>query len=191
MMNKKFLVLLLCACFCLSLVSCGPKQKEQASPTDTQAKQAKSGAQAQSQQTGTGSQTQEPEPLLGPDSTDEELLEVLHDEIHAVTDDNYIDMMAKFQEDTKKYAGQIYQIEGSYTSEDQTPYLTRTLVDGDDRTTSGLPLKYLTEEPEEGAWIRVTGIVNEGEVKGKTVAVLEAVVVETLDKEGKVELPVH
>lgn len=132
-----------------------------------------------------------PEPILDADATDEELLEVLRDEIHVVTDDNYIEMLTKFREDTNEYAGQIYQIEGNYTMEGETPYISRILVDGEEKSVSGLPLKYLEEEPAEGDWIRVTGIINADEVDGKQGVVLEAIVVEILEEQGQAELPVH
>ena len=97
-------------------------------------------------------------------------------------------MVSAITENTDEYAGQIYQIEGSYTVNNGTPYLTRTIVDGEGKTPMGLPLKYLPGEPEEGSWVRITGVVNTGEVNGETVAVLEVAVSEILEEQGQAEI---
>ncbi len=129
------------------------------------------------------------EPLLGPDATDEELLEVLKDEITVVGDEDYIAMLHSFREETNDHVGKIYQIEGAYVVEDGTPYLGRTVVDGDKREPCRIPLKYVMEEPEEGAWIRVTGILNRGEVGAKIVPLLEVTVLQLPDTPGQEEIP--
>ena len=77
------------------------------------------------------------------------------------------------------YKRQIYQLEGAFATQNGAPCIARTVVDGNEKTTSSMPLKYLTQELEEGTWIRVTGIVNEGEIEGKSMPLLEAIVVET------------
>ena len=138
-----------------------------------------------------GEETGEPEPLLDADATDEELLDVLKEDIHVVTDDDYIAMVKAFTEETDEYTGDIYQLEGLYTTENGFPYITRTVVDGDSKTASGMPLKYVDEKLEEGAWIRITGIVNYGEVNGENRAVLETVVLEVMEEQGQAELSAH
>lgn len=124
-----------------------------------------------------------PKPILDADATDEELLEVLGDEVHVVADGDYDKMVKEFQEHTEEYAGQIYQLEGVYTAESGSPCIAKSLAGGQEAS-GVMPLKYLTQELEEGARIRVTGIVNEGEVEGKTVPLLEAIVVEPLEGQG-------
>ena len=132
-----------------------------------------------------------PEPLLDADATDEELLEVLKDDIHVVADNDYAAMVKAFTEETDQYTGDIYQLEGLYTTENGFPYITRTAADGDSKTASGMPLKYVDGEPEEGAWIRITGIVNYGEVNGENRAVLETVVLEVMEEQGQAEVSAH
>lgn len=134
---------------------------------------------------------EEMEPLLGPDATDEELLEVLKDETTVVADTDYIAMLRSFQEETNDYVGKIYQIEGIYVVEDGTPYLSRTVVDGEKREPCRIPLKYVMEEPEEGAWIRVTGILNRGKVGTKVVPLLEVTVLQLPETPGQEEIPVQ
>lgn len=131
------------------------------------------------------------EPMLGEDATDEELLEVINDKITVVTDDNFMEMVAAFTEKTEDYSGQIYQLEGLCTMKDGMPYVARTIVDGEEKIICGMPLKYVTEEHQEGSWIRVTGIVNKGEMDGKTMAVLEVVVLQVMEEQGQAELPAH
>lgn len=138
-----------------------------------------------------GEEAGEPEPLLDADATDEELLEALKDDIHVVADDDYAAMVKAFTEETDQYTGDIYQLEGLYTTENGFPYITRTVVDGDSKTASGMPLKYVDGEPEEGAWIRITGIVNYGEVNGENRAVLETVVLEVMEEQGQAEVSAH
>lgn len=131
------------------------------------------------------------EPILGQDATDEDVLDVLKDDINVVTDDNYIEMIRAFTEHTEEYSGQIYQLEGVYTAGDGIPYVTRTAVDGENMSSCGISLRYVPEEPEkpeEGAWIRVTGVINEWEADGETTAALEVVVLQTLDEPGQAEL---
>ena len=81
-----------------------------------------------------GEEAGEPEPLLDADATDEELLEALKDDIHVVADDDYAAMVKAFTEETDQYTGDIYQLEGLYTTENGFPYITRTVVDGDSKT---------------------------------------------------------
>ena len=113
------------------------------------------------------------------------------DDIHVVADDDYAAMVKAFTEETNQYTGDIYQLEGLYTTENGFPYITRTVVDGDSKTASGMPLKYVDGEPEEGAWIRITGIVNYGEVNGENRAVLETVVLEVMEEQGQAEVSAH
>ncbi|MCI9379112.1 MAG: hypothetical protein HFI06_11520 [Eubacterium sp.] len=168
-MYKKILAFILCIVLSFSIAACGGQ--------DTQ------GTASNGQQN-----SDKPEPLLGPDATDEELLELLGDEIHVVQDDDYAQMVKEFQEHTDEHSGKVYQMEGTYMLEGETPYIARTLTDGSEDGVIGLPLKYLLEPPEENSPIRVTGIVNEGEIDGKTVAVLEAIVVEPLEGQGQAKL---
>lgn len=128
------------------------------------------------------------EPLLGADATDEDLLEVLKEETTVVSDADYAVILHSFQEDTNNHVGKIYQIEGTYVVEDGVPYLSRTVVDGEKREPCRIPLKYIMEEPEEGAWIRVTGILNRGEVGVKVVPLLEVTVLQLPDTPGQAEI---
>ena len=198
-MYKLSCVFILCVFLSLSLAACngagsgdlsGSPSKGQ-EPGGSPSSQGTSGKDSKEQQEkpdgkeeGEGSQ----EPLLGPDATDEELLEALGDEVHVVTDDDYIEMIASFKEHTEDHSGKIYQIEGVYHVEDGVPYLTRTVVDGQERSESSIPLKYVVTEPEEGGWVKVTGVINEGEMEGKATALLEVVILEPLEEQGQAEL---
>ena len=179
-MNRKFLNFIPCVFLALSLAAC--------SSTNTQTQSTPSNNDVDTQAPVENSENSSQEAMLGPDATDQELLDLLSDDLHVVMDDDYIKMVSAITENTDEYAGQIYQIEGSYTVNNGTPYLTRTIVDGEGKTPMGLPLKYLPGEPEEGSWVRITGVVNTGEVNGETVAVLEVAVSEILEEQGQVEI---
>ena len=179
-MLRKLVICALCACLGFSLHACSNSSQKPAD--DTQKPQEAQDSRGEADDT-------QPKPLLDSDATDEELLEVLGDEINVVTDEDYVEMVTEFQEHTEKYEGKIYQLEGFYTTENGTPCIARTVVDGSQKASSSMPLKYLPQEPEEDAWILVTGIVNESELNGKAMPLLEVIVAETLDEQGKAELP--
>ncbi len=115
-------------------------------------------------------------------------MELLGDEVNLVTDGSYIELISDFKKHTENYSGKIYQIEGAYHMEDGIPYITRTVVDGDEKFVQGMPLKYLPSEPQEGDWIQVTGVINEGEIGGETMALLEVVILKPLEVQGQAEL---
>ncbi len=206
-MNRKFQAFVICAALSAALSACGgqdslgPKEKApsgvQGSSVEGQdsgigSKGTKADSGASKEESGakeSGGGTEDMEPLLGPDATDEELLELLKDETTVVSDADYIATLRSFQEETNDHVGQLYQIEGSYVVEGGTPYLGRTVVDGERRKPCRIPLKYVMEEPEEGAWIRVTGILNRGEVGGKIVPLLEVTVLQLPDAPGQEEIP--
>lgn len=207
MIFKKFQALCLCVALSVSLAGCNGEnlrkqpEAEEGSPAkgeslpkgqdnsvdskDAEDKAADS--ENSSEKKAADSEDSQEEALLGPDATDEELLEVLKDDVTVITDDNYIEMISAFTENTEEYAGQIYQVEGTFATEDGNPYITRTAVDGGNQTPSRMPLKYVEESPEEGAWVRVTGIVSYGEVDGESVPVLEVVVLQELKQQGQAE----
>lgn len=108
-MMKKILSIYLCIIISFSMAACSEKKPQVSMETEQ-------------------SDNDTPEPLLGPDSTDEDLLELLAGEIHVVTDEDYIEMINDFKEHTDQYAGKIYQIEGTYTMEGDVPYLTGPLL---------------------------------------------------------------
>lgn len=69
----------------------------------------------------------------------------------------------------------------------ETPYLYRTLVNGEETTIAALPVVYFADEIAENSWIRVTAIVGIGEVNGVESTVLEVVAVENTEP-GNAEL---
>ena len=161
MRYKKIIALFLCVLLSFSLVSCSSRN-----PQETPE--------------GTTEETESPEPLLGSDATDEDLLELLGDDVYVVTEDKYMETLKDIKENTGKYAGQIYQMEGFFTKDGENPYLGASADGG--KAEDSLPLAYMTQEPAEGSRVQITGIVNQGEVNEETVAVLEVLVVENLEE---------
>lgn len=121
---------------------------------------------------------------------EEESIEILADDIVELTDDTYAETVSEIQNHLDQFSGQIYTMEGVYTTEHQgeTPYIYRTLSDGEEETFCGLPLIYMLKDIEEGAWIRVTGIVNVHEVDEEQVNALEVVAIQTLEEPGEAVL---
>lgn len=123
--------------------------------------------------------------------TDEEkdILEQMGEDIIVVTEDDYAEVVEELQYHTGEFNGKVYQLEGLYTAEaDGVPYVSRTLINDGEKTVCGLPIAYLEKEIETDSWVRVTGIVNEGEVDKETVNVLEVVAIEVLAERGNAEL---
>lgn len=118
------------------------------------------------------------EPILDADATDEELLELIEDDINYVEAESYGKVVAEIRKDTEKFSGQLYQFKGFFTKDNGTPYISDSPADNGGAG-NRLPLRYLTEEPGEGAEVRITGVVNEDEVDGEKTPVLDVVTVET------------
>ena len=161
MRYKKIIALFLCVLLSFSLISCSSRDPQE-------------------MPAGTSEETENQEPLLGPDATDEDLLELLGDDVHVVTEDEYMETLKDIKENTGEYAGQIYQMEGFFIKDGDNPYLGASADGG--KAEGSLPLTYMTQEPAEGSRVRITGIVNQGEVDEETVAVLEVLVVENLEE---------
>lgn len=191
---KKTSAFFLCILLSFSLAACSGKGSSDlpGNPSDSEGvkEDSVSGEPKDSQDSsssGEGADDSQ-EPLLGEDATDEEVLEALKDDINVVDDDNYVEMVTAFQEHPEEHSGKLYQIEGAYTKEDGASYIARTLVDGEKSTMCGIPLAYMSTEPKEGDWIQVTGVIDEGEINGETVTVLEVVVLQTMEEQGQAEL---
>ena len=123
---------------------------------------------------------------LGDDEKD--ILEQMEEDINVVTDDTYVEVMGELLGHVGQYNGQVYQLEGVYTVEGDTVSVSRTLVNGEEKTTCGLPMQYQTKDIENGSWIRVTGVINSVEVEGENITVLDIVAIEALAQTGEAEL---
>ncbi|MCI8373090.1 MAG: hypothetical protein HFI75_12010 [Lachnospiraceae bacterium] len=165
---RKPICFILCTALSLSLAACSSADEKR----ESQAK--------------TKSRTQTSIPL---DKEEKELLEKVEDDIHVVTDDTYIETMIELISHTSQFSGQLYQMEGSYLSEGGVSYISRTLVNGNERSRLSLPLNYLNKSFLSGTWIKVTGIVSEGEVNGEQGTILEVLAVEAPSETGLEELP--
>ncbi len=125
------------------------------------------------------------------DSDEQLVLDAMGDDIKIVSEEDYPITVTELVAHTASYTGQVYQIEGIFTMahfNDGNPFVYRTLINGNTKTIAGLPLKFLTKEIDEGSWVRVTGIINEGTVDGTKLTVLEVVAIETVGERGNAEL---
>ena len=123
------------------------------------------------------------------DQDEKELLELIGEDIHVVTDDDYARTVSELAYHTGEYSGEVYQLEGIYGVENGASSVSRTLVDGENKTVCGLPLRYVQKEIDAGSWVKVTGVVNTDEESGTEQNVLEVVAIESLPEGGQTELP--
>jgi len=117
-----------------------------------------------------------------------ELLDAIGDDLVVISETDYANMVTEIIYHSDTYVGQVIQIEGIYSSsmnDDSIPYIYRTLTNNGSETICGLPLVYLEKEFPEEAWIRVSGIVNNGEINGASATVLEVVAIESLSEDGQ------
>ena len=179
MVNKKILALFLCVFLGLPLAACSGSNTQETPQgvPETQNVAEDSSSVTDTQAAVDNNENNSQEGLADLDLTDEELLEALGDNIHVVSNDDYIQTVTDFKENSNNYIGQIYQLEGVFAKDGYNLYVMR---EADESGSSRLPLKYVADEPEENTNIRVTGIVNLGEVDGETVTVLDVAVIETL-----------
>lgn len=165
---RKSAIIAACAVLCLSAAACGK------------------GGEDKENSTGSTNIDTTTVPL---NEDEKELLDAVNDDIHVVTDDNYINTLVELTSHTDEFSGQIYQIEGVYTKDGDIPYISRNLVNNGEKTPLGLPLVYMTKDLPTSTWVRVTGIVNEGEVGGENQTVFEVLSIESLPEAGEAELP--
>lgn len=163
---KRFFYALLCVLLCLSLASCGKTATADA---------------AEGQQP-----TYEAVPLT---EEEQEILELMGSDILMVAEEDYISTMAELIYHTASFTGQVFQIEGVFSSDGENMTVSRTLVNGEQTLVLGLPLRYLNKELVSGSWVRITGIVAEGEVDGRSATVLDVVAAEGLEDIGQENLP--
>lgn len=175
---KKWITRMFAAALVFSAVSCAGAASEESS---------KVLASEQETEAESGSETADSAALT---ENEEELIALLADDIQEITDEDYAELVPEIQYHLDRFSGQVYQIEGVYTEEyaEETPYIYRTLVNGEEETICGLPLYYVDKEIPEGSWIRVTGIVNVHEAGEEMVNALEVMAIQTLEEEGEAVL---
>lgn len=121
---------------------------------------------------------------------DEELLTVVGEDIQVLDDASFAEYVTELMYHAGSYDGTLIQLEGIYSAELDdvgTEYIYRTLVNGEEKTTAALPLRYLIGVPEEGSWLRVTAVIATGEINGAQATVLDVIAVESIEA-GAAEL---
>lgn len=116
------------------------------------------------------------------------LLDAIGSDLEIIPESEYADIVTEMIHHTNSYTGKVVQIEGVFSSNlngDSVPYVYRTLTNKSVKTICGLPLVYLTKEIPDDAWIRVSGIINSGDVNGTSVTVLEVIAIESLSESGQ------
>lgn len=123
---------------------------------------------------------------------EKEILKKMGDDVHVISEADYPSMVTELQAHIGEYSGQVYQLEGVFTTTDlngeETPFVYRTLLHDGEQTQCGLPIRYLEKELPEGSWIRISGIINSFEYGGEIYTTLETVAVETPEETGSAEL---
>lgn len=124
---------------------------------------------------------------------EQNILDQMGDDVHPVDDGAWGETVSELQAHCDEFTGEVYQLEGIFRASMtingvDTPYVYRTMVNGGEKTELGMPLKYLTKELADGAWVRVTAIINGSEYGDETLTTLEVVAIETLAEAGTAEL---
>ena len=120
--------------------------------------------------------------------TDEELfiLEAMGSDVHVVSDENYVETVSELIYHASEFSGTVYQLEGLYSLEGDTATVYRILVSDEHSLILGVPLRYVNKEIEDGAWVRVTGIVAVDEAEdGTSSMVFDVVAIEALPAFGQ------
>ena len=119
--------------------------------------------------------------------TDEEkdLVSALKDDTTTLTDDDYITQVAEILYHTADQTGKVYELEGVLGVDGENKTVYRTLVNGSEKTTLALPLRYADKDIAAGAWIHVVGVVAADD---SGASVLDVVAMESLAKAGNAEL---
>ena len=128
--------------------------------------------------------------------TDEEkdILDQMGTDVHQVAETDWAATVPELQAHPGEFSGQVYQFEAAYHASGeingtQTAYISRTLVNGNDKTELRIPVSGMPEkEVPDGAWIRLSAIVETGEYGGETMTALMVFAVETPEKPGNAEL---
>lgn len=119
---------------------------------------------------------------------DKELLSEVEEDIHVISDDNYVETMTAINEDAEQVKYQLLQVEGMVkfvqVHDEEAPFLYRNYEKDGEKSELGVMLRYLSEEVEEGDWLRVTGIVTTVEDEGHEHTYFDVVTVETPVKHG-------
>ncbi len=179
MRNKKILAVALCLSLCGSLSACagsGTQTAPEERPVGQDTQETAAIGQEGNRETVPASEEANQENTETKAMSDEELLAALGDNINVIAEDAYAETVSAFLDRTDDYVGKIYQLKGSFVKEGENAYLA---VDGKEENGGiRIPLKCLLEEPEAGSDVRVTGIVNYGDVDGESVPVLDVAVLE-------------
>lgn len=183
MMNKKILAVALCLSLCGSLSACTGSDTQKAKEESPIGQDTQQAAAEQEEDRKTVPASEEgylEESSQTRAMSDEELLAALGDNINVIAEDAYAETVNAFLDRTDDYVGKIYQLNGSFVKEGDNAYLA--VNSGEESSGIRIPLKCLLEEPESGSNVRVTGIVNYGDVDGESVPVLDIAVLETIQE---------
>jgi len=172
-MMKKIVCAAISLALCLSFAACGSEKPD--------ASTAASGAAATS-----GSEAAYEAVALTQE--EQSILDAMGSDVHVVSDEAYIETVAEMMYHTSEYAGQVYQLEGVLSIDGDSVQLYRTLVNGSETKTLGLPLRYLEKDIANGSWVRVTAIVAQDETEGQSSTVLDIAAIESLAEVGQAEL---
>ncbi len=124
---------------------------------------------------------------------DTDLLASLKDDIIVITDENYIATFHSFAQNLSEHEGKIYQVEGEFSyrqiHNESLPYLYRIQKSADGTETEvGILLDKMLVFPDEGDWVKITGVISTEEHEGHSHIILSVISVETPQKHGTLTL---
>lgn len=110
---------------------------------------------------------------------EEEMIELIGDDVNAVSKDDFVTVISDITENPEDYTGKVYEFDGMYTTTDSEdgdkPYLYQMVDD----EKLGIQMRYATKEVDEGEWIHVTGVISVEEHDGHSHTFLDVVAMES------------
>lgn len=131
------------------------------------------------------SETSAPQGPVAMTDEEKDLVSALKEDTTTLTDDDYITQVAEILYHTADQTGKVYELEGVLGVDGENKTVYRTLVNGSEKTTLALPLRYADKDIAAGAWIHVVGVVAADD---SGASVLDVVAIESLAKAGNAEL---
>ena len=162
---KRLTAILLCIVLVVCLTACGQSKPAGITPG--------------------GSAASAPQGPVAMTDEEKDLVSALKEDTTTLTDDDYITQVAEILYHTADQTGKVYELEGVLGVDGENKTLYRTLVNGSEKTTLALPLRYADKDIAAGAWIHVVGVVAADD---SGASVLDVVAMESLAKAGNAEL---
>ena len=179
---KNILIIFLTLALVFCLCACGSTGNKNTAPAQTQASAEPTTPVAEVSVTSSepvqevvaesqSNEAQSPEALFGKD-------------LIVVTDANFGEVLTEMIAHVGEYDGKVYQLEGTLYRDGENLYLGRTLKNGDELSVVMLPLRVVSTEIGNEAWVKVIGIVSTNDEVDPKETIFDVVSIEECAESG-------